>query len=61
MRNEVFAMINWCIEDIQYLRPNWDDKKVLEAANFSRKGLEDTSVETGWEILGILLDDFEEE
>ena len=47
--------IVWSWDDIQTLRPGWDEEKCKEALKHIEKGLEDNSVREGWEIIETLL------
>lgn len=54
-----FAHIVWNKFDIEHLRPEWDEDKINNAMDFCGSHLEDRSIEYGWEILSILLDESE--
>lgn len=56
---EPIATINWCGLDVKQLRPDWTDEKCMNALDSFAGYLEERSIELGWEVLQILLDDLE--
>lgn len=57
MRQSI-ATINWCGLDVQALYPDWTDDKCIEALEDVAGYLQERSIELGWEVLEILLDDY---
>lgn len=53
------ATITWCGLDIKQMYPDWTDDKCIEALESVAGYLEERSIEIGWEVLGILLSDYE--
>lgn len=53
--------IAWCWCDIQSLKPEWTEQKCQNALDIIKKQLKDRSIEIGWEIMEILLDDCSDE
>ena len=59
VRDPKKVYIVWCWDDVQTLRPDWSEEQCQTALDSIRKGLQDRSVELGWDIMDILLDDSE--
>lgn len=57
---EPIATITWCPLDVKEIYPDWSDEKCISALESVAGYLEERSVELGWEVLQILLDDYEE-
>lgn len=53
--------IQWCWEDIQSLRPEWDEDKCVDVLSCLCKDIKDRSVERGWEVIEYLIDDYDEQ
>ena len=49
--------ITWLPDDVKSLYPDWTDEQCADALHQVSKYLVDSSIESGWEILGILLQD----
>lgn len=58
---EPIAKITWCGEDVKAIYPDWSDEKCISALESVAGYLEERSVELGWEVLQILLDDYKKE
>lgn len=46
----------WCPADIKSIRPEWSDEKCIDALVNISSWFEDRLIESGWDILEILLD-----
>lgn len=55
------VVIKWSWEDIQSLRPNWSKNKCLVMLDMIAKGLNDRSIELGWQVMETLIQMNEEE
>ena len=53
---EKYVQVTWCPADVKAIREDWSDEKCMEALDKVAGYFEDRLIESGWEILEILLD-----
>ena len=56
---EEAVTIKWLPADVKSLYPDWTDEQCAEALHQISNYLVDSSIESGWEILGVLLQNVE--
>lgn len=61
MTDDTILTIKWVEEDVMTLAKarGLDPEKALEAVEDSIRQVEERSIETGWEVIGFILDDLE--
>lgn len=52
---EYFATVRWSVEDLQTLRPDWDDEKCAKWLAQWESKIQDRITELGWEVIETLL------
>ncbi len=57
VRDPAKSYIVWCWDDVQSLKPTWSEEKCQTVFDKINKQLRDRSIEAGWEIISILIDD----
>jgi hypothetical protein len=58
--NEPMVTINWCPADIA-LATGLSDERSIEILEQIGKSLNDRSIELGWEVIGVLVQDYIDE
>lgn len=56
-----FAKVEWQAEDVQSLRPDWTKEKCRRFLYRAEGNLQDRTIEHGWEVIEVLLDELENE
>lgn len=61
MADDTILTIKWVEEDVTTLAKErgLDPEKALEAVEDSIRQVEERSIETGWEVIGFILDELE--
>ena len=61
MTDDTILTIKWVEEDVTTLAKarGLDPEKALEAVEDSIRQVEERSIETGWDVIGFILDDLE--
>jgi len=49
------AVVSWCAEDIQELRPDWDDAKCNAFLDANAHHIQCAMIERGWDAISDLL------
>ncbi len=55
------VVIAWSAKDIEVIRPDWSPECCQKALDIIGKRLQERSVELGWDVITILLNDYREE
>ena len=55
------VIITWVWEDVQTIRPHWSEERCKESLEDIAGALQDRSIEYGWGVMEVALDDVDEE
>lgn len=58
--NDEKVTISWSRKDIEIIKPDWSPERCQKALSLIGKRLQERSVELGWNVIEILLNDYRE-
>lgn len=54
--NNTYAKVEWTVDDVLTLRPEWTREKAEEFLDINEKHIQNRIVELGWEVIESMLD-----
>jgi hypothetical protein len=54
-KTEWWAVVRWSIDDIKKVKPKWTNQECHDFLQLNEKHMRDRMIETGWDIIDILI------
>jgi hypothetical protein len=54
-KEPIKAVVTWCAEDIQTIKPDWSLEQCQEFLESNVRNIQDRLIEVGWEVLDALV------